>query len=784
MKKIINNPGALRPMTAAIVAAIASFAVSAFAQTADSALPAVTVQGTRSVAEQHQLPVTTESVTASQAAETINAMNVEDILKYTPSILIRKRYIGDTNAPMATRTTGINASARSLIYADGILLSTLINNNNGNGSPQWFMVAPEEIERIDVMYGPFSAMYPGNSYGAVAAITTRMPKQFEASAKLNTATQHFSQYGTNDAYPATQANVNLGNRSGDLSWWFSVNHLDSFSPPVTYATINQSTAAPVGGAPVAAGAYADRNRTGGAIQVLGAGNLTHTLQDSAKIKLAYDFTPSLTAAYTLGYWQNKATANAQSYLTDASGARYYGGASGSVNIGGNAYSASTIAGQFSSNTVEQEHWMQSLSLRTKDQGPWNWEAIATNFYYGKDLTRTSTGLYPDAQTSGAGRIADAGGTGWSTLDLNGKWRGEGVAAMHNLSFGAHYDQYKLVNPTYNTLNWVSGGNGSLYSDSRGKTGTQALWAQDAWRLSPSVVATVGGRFEWWRAYDGYNFSTATNGTTFAVNQPEVKQSGLSPKLSVAWQANDLWTVTGSFGKALRFPTVGELYQNVQSGTVIVQANPFLKPERVLSGELALERNTENSKLRISLFEEHVSDALIAQTSTIAGIATPVSFTQNVDATRQRGIELVAQRNDVLIKGLEMTGSVTYVNAVITGNSGYVPTVAGATSVGKRTPYVPAWRAAMVATYRPDDRWAYTLAGRYSSRMYATVDNTDTNPATYQGFEGYFVADARVLFKIDKHWSAAAGIDNINNRQYFLYHPFPERTVFAELKYNY
>jgi iron complex outermembrane receptor protein len=784
----------MRPMAAAL---FTCFTASALAQSAgvisngsgnandntEASLPAVTVETSRSVAEQNQLPVTTASVTAAQIADTVNAMNVEDTLKYLPSVMIRKRYIGDTNAPMATRTTGINAGARTLIYADGILLSTLINNNNGNGSPQWFMVAPEEIARVDVMYGPFSAMYPGNSYGAVTEITTRMPKKFEASAKVSTASQNFNQYGKNDRYPASEVNINLGNRAGDLSWWFSANHLDSFSQPLTYLTIGQSAAA-AGGAPVVSGATADRNRLGGPIQILGAGSLTHTMQDTAKIKLAYDFSPTLTAAYTLGFWQNKANTNSQTYLSDASGAPYYGG-TGTVNIGGNAYDAGTIAGLFSSNTVEQEHWMQSLSLKTKNQGPWNWEAIATNFYYSKDITRTSSGAYPAAQQSGPGTISDAGGTGWSTLDLNGAWLPKGAASIHSVRFGAHVDEYTLKNPGYNTDDWVDGGEGPLTSDSLGKTRTEALWAQDAWRWTPDVVATIGGRFEWWSAFDGYNLSTGS-GTTFAVNQPDIAQSGFSPKLSVAWQANDLWSVTGSFGKALRFPTVGELYQNLQSGPIFLQANPFLKPERVLSGELALERDTDSSKLRVSLFEERVFDALIAQTSTIPGIASPVSFTQNIDSTRQRGVELVAQRNDVLVKGLELNGSVTYVNAIITGNSSYVApsSTPGATSVGKQTPYVPTWRATAVATYRPNDRWAYTLAGRYSSRMYATVDNTDVNTSTYQGFDAYFVADARMSYRVDKHWSVAAGVDNIANRQYFLFHPFPERTVFAELKYQY
>jgi iron complex outermembrane receptor protein len=778
MNKLIDNSGTLRLVIAAALACLAS---AAWSQTADKTLPPVEVQGTRSVAEKNQLPVTTESVTARQAADTVNVMTTEDVLKYLPNVLVRRRYIGDTQAPMSSRTTGINASARTLIVADGIWLSTYINNNNANGSPQWFMVAPEEIERVDVMYGPFSAMYPGNSYGAVTEITTRMPTRFEASARLSTASQSFSQYGISDHYPATQASATLGNRSGNLSWWFSANHLSSFSQPVTYLTVNQSATPPAAGAPAVVGAFADRNRTGGAIQVLGASNLTHTVQDTAKIKLAYDLSPSLTAAYTLGYWQNRADAGSVSWL-GSGGAPYFGGAAGKVNIAGNAYEAAAIGSLFSSATVAQEHWMQSVSLKSSAQGPWNWEAVASHFSFGKDVTRTSTGLYPAAQTGGPGRITDAGDTGWTNLDLKGSWRP--ASSAHVVSFGAHLDRYTLVNPTFNTSDWIAGGNGALFSDSRGKTQTEALWAQDVWKLAPTLFATIGGRYERWRAYDGSNFATDANGAAFVVNQPQVTDSGLSPKLSLTWQASSQWSATASLGKALRFPTVGELYQKVQTGATFTQANPFLKPESVRSGELALERNTSEGKLRISLFEERVSDALIAQTSTIAGVAVPVSFTQNVDRTRQRGIEVVAQKRDVLVRGLELGGSITFVDARILANSGYVPTSPGATSVAKRTPYVPDWRATLVATWRPDDQWAYTVAARYSGRLFATVENTDVNPATYQGFESYFVADARVHYQMDRHWSAALGVDNINNRSYFLFHPFPQRTVTAELKYSY
>lgn len=731
-----------------------------------------------------QFPASSASITTEQAAKTINVVNTEDALKYLPSVLVRKRYIGDTNAPLATRTTGVNGSARSLIFADGVLLSTLINNNNGNGSPQWFMVAPEEIARIDLMYGPYSAAYAGNSYGAVAEITTKMPDHFEASATIRGTTQSSDLYRSKDRDHAGQFNLFLGDRVGDFSWVISAEHLDSQSQPMSFGTMSQSAKVAAANLPVVSGAVATQNRTGGGIQVLGAGNFVHTIQDNVKLKMAYDFTPTLSAAYMIGFWQNQADAKAKTYLNVA-GSPYYGASTGNVNIGGYAYSASSIAGQFSSTNVEQQHLLQSLTIKTHDQDGFNGSLIASNMNYLQDQTRTSTGLYPIAQYGGAGRITDASGTGWTTLDLKGSWSApDGILAAHDVSFGAHEDWFKLDSPTYNTDDWISGGKGSLYSNSLGQTQTQALWLQDVWQLTPVLKATVGGRYEKWQATDGYNYSTASNGKGFAVNQPNVDKSGFSPKASLAWTINDLWTMTGSIGKALRFPTVGELYQSVQTGTTYTQPNPFLKPENVLSDELALERKTDDSKLRVSIFEERVSDALISQTSMIGGYATPVSFTQNVDKTRQRGIELVAQHDDVWISGLSLAGNVTYVNAEILANSRYVPTTAGATSVGKHTPYVPDWRATLVATYQFNRQWAFTLAGRYSGKQYATVDNTDINADTYQGFQSFFVMDARATYRFDRHWSAALGVDNLNNSQYFLYHPFPQRTLFGELKYTY
>ena len=91
-------------------------------------------------------------------------------------MLIRQRHIGDTQSPITSRTSGVGASARTLLYVDGILLSALIGNNNTSASPKWGLITPDAVARVDVLNGPFSAAFPGNSIGSVIAFATRMPE--------------------------------------------------------------------------------------------------------------------------------------------------------------------------------------------------------------------------------------------------------------------------------------------------------------------------------------------------------------------------------------------------------------------------------------------------------------------------------------------------------------------------------------------------------------------------------------------------------------------------------
>jgi iron complex outermembrane receptor protein len=704
----------------------------------------------------YDLPQTTATITADTIDQTINIMDTEDAIKYFPSLFVRKRNEGDTQPVLETRTWGVNSSARSLVYADDALISALIANNNTIGAPRWGLVAPEEIDRIDVLYGPFAAAYPGNSMGAVMLITTKMPETLEMTAKETAAYQNFSLYGTHKNYLTDQTSGSIGDKIDDFSWFLSANYQDSDSQPLIFVTNSRPPAG-------TSGTYLTLNKLGAVADVVGAGGILHTDMENVKLKLAYDFTPSVRLTYTFGFWANDATSQVQSYLTDANGNPTFGNVSG-----------------FASNNynLAEHHLSNSLALKTDTKGEWDGEIIFTDYDFLDDIQRSPTGVTATGEGfTTNGRIARLDGTGWDTIDAKAIWRpGGDTNSAHEISFEVHGDRYVLKNPTYNTTNWQGGSDSgqSVFSNGRGETQTLALWAQDAWTFAPGLKLTLGGRFEDWEALNGYNFSG-----TVGVNQPSRSANNFSPKASLSWQPASDWKVTGSFGQAYRYPTVSELYQIVSTGATYSVPNANLKPEMVLSEELAIEHELSRGNIRLSLFQENVSDALISQTAFLTG-ATPYSYVVNVNALRNRGIELAVKQNDVAIKGLELSGSATYVNSIITSDPNFVSTT-GTTATGKHAPYVPDWRATVEATYRPDEQWALTVAGRYSGKQYSTIDNTDSVSHVFGAFDSFLVFDTHVHYQITKNLALDAGIDNLNNDKYFLYHPFPQRTWFGDLK---
>ena len=708
--------------------------------------------------QQLTLPVTV-SITQRRAEETVNLVDAEDAVKYLPSVFLRKRNNGDTQATLATRVWGTSSSARSLIFADGVPLTALIANNNTVGGPRWGLVAPPEVERIDMMMGPFSAAYAGNSMGAVMEITTRLPRKLEVQIQQTQALQNFDLYGTKKSLLTSQTGASVGNRFGKLAIWASGNFQRSNSQPLTYIT---SASIPAG----TIGAYPERNKLDAAANVLGASGLLNTQMMNGKIKTAYDVTPTLRATYTIGLWRNDGNSGVQPYI-NASGQPTYAGQTGFAT------------GLYH---LDQRHTAHALTVRTDRRKSWDVELVGSTYRFDFDQQRMPASVSPSGTDFGqAGRVSTLDGTGWATLDLKGSWKPGGQISRHTLSSGLHYEHYTLKSTTFNTSDWQDGSSRTgVFTQGEGKTETKALWLQDVWYITPDVKLTVGGRYEDWRGYDGLNVRGGTR-----IEQPTVEGQKFSPKGLLTWNASGRWTYTAALGKAYRFATPAELYQLVSTGATFTSPNPDLKPDNVTSAELRVQRKFERASVQLSLFQDDVRDAIIAQFNTLAPGSTQLyQFLSNVDHVRARGAELAIGTSDVLLQGLAISGNVTFVDPRTVAMSGRASaTAAPDAAIGKQLPNIPKFRTTVSAMYRPNERLTYTLAGRYSTKLYTTLDNADVRYNTYQGFSDWFVMDTKVNYRVNGNWNASLGVDNLLDRKYFLFHPFPHRTFIAGLKYE-
>jgi iron complex outermembrane receptor protein len=688
-----------------------------------------------------------------------NVTGSADALKYAPNMMVRKRYIGDPNAVISGRNTGTLQSARSLVYADGLLLSNLMTNG-WNGAPRWGMVAPQEIGAVDILYGPYSALYPGNSLGTTVLIHTILPQRLMASV----STQFFSQdfhdaYGAGGHYNGHQASALLGDKQGRWSWLLEYSRLDNQGQPLQYAT------ASAGGNPASAvpvtGATADRNPNGSPRLVYGANSIEHTVQDQAKLKVGVDLSERVAALFTVGWWHNRAEDRTRSLIRDADGNLV---SSGVISAAGRTWTLP--ASGLAPTSAHDSHLLYGAELNGQLANDWHWTAVASHYDFLHSQAATASLAEPGTPVGGPGTIADMAGSGWDTFDL----RSSGpLGDRHRLYAGVHGDRYVLDTRVRNASDWLGDADGSPVSAFAGRTQTRAAYLQDVWSFAEAWTLTLGARLEQWRAYGGL-LGNASNTLRYADRQ----RTDFSPKAALTWDMAQDWELRLAYGKAVRYPTVAELFQGTISGSAIVNNNPALRPEIDQSTDLTLTRHLDNGHWRVSLYQDRIADSLYSQTDVT--VSPTVTSVQNIDRMRSRGIEAALSLTDVWTSGLDLSASLAFNDAKTLQDHQYP------LADGKYFPRIPKIRASVFADYRFAPQWDASLGTRHSGRQYGSLNNNDF-VNTYGAVSSFTVTDAKLRWKFAAGWTAALGVDNLTNERYWVYHPYAGRTWFGELRWE-
>lgn len=704
----------------------------------------------------------TRMVVTEDQIQEMNAPNSEDTLRYVPSVYVRKRFIGDRNAPLAIRGQSEFQTARNLVYADGLLLSNLLQTTF-NGSPRWFLVAPEEIVSTEVLYGPFSAAFPGNSLNGVVNLHTRMPEDLQVAAEGSYYLQKFEMYGTDDTFVGNKEFVSIGDRLGKFSYYAFFNRLENDAQPMSFLESTALTPATV--QPRVTGVHADKNPRGLDRFVFGSSGPTHTTAETGKIKLAYDLSDDVRVWGLVGYAHSYDEREApENYLRNAAGAKVW---TGTVQFNGSRFTVNPAV--FNIEDRDRSDIQYGFGVDADLGHDWAVEAVGSWLDVIHDERRGSNRNPEDPGYTAAGRVDHFGDTGWRTADL--KVGTNRLLDVKGLGFfaGYHFDEYFLEFKQFNSVDWSEGARTAMINANGGKTTEHAAFAQFDWEFVSHWTATLGARAEWWNAEDGF----LSDGVRKAEH-PDRHDGEVSPKFALTWRPDDDWTAKVALARAVRNPVVAELFQGrVDPATgAISSSDPNLAAEDSFSKLIEIERAFEGGRARLSFFEDDVEDAIFTQQGIVG--ATVITSFQNITRVRTRGIEVGFESRGLLLDDLDLEASATYMDAPILEDKPN-PSVEG-----NRFPRIPEWRASLLATYHVTDAWNVSLGGRYSGQKYGDLDNDDTNGRTWGGQSEFLLFDAKTSYQVVDQARISFGVENLLNEDYFSFHPMPQRTFYLDV----
>lgn len=692
--------------------------------------------------------------------EGINALNVEDLMKYAPNFFVRKRFAGDDNAVVALRGANTIQSARTIVMVDGFVVSNFLGNR-WDYPPKWNVVGPAEVRQFDIVYGPYSARHGGNSMGGVISITTEKPKETSGYATAQAVAMPYREYGFDRTFAgySLEGGFNWTQQDGPWSARASFRHFRNTGQSMSYSLLTPASG--LDGATPVTGAFDDPRL---ANPVFGATSPVDVAQEQARLRVGYE-TPSGWQIDALGmvWFSRQDLTGARSWLVDATtAAPVY---QGKVSYKGRVWKA---AGLTMSRTTRTEALVGLKSGGTL--AGWDVALNISRYWIAKQDNRTSKD-YLSGIGNSAGTQSLARSPGWYTGDLTV----ERQSGAQRLAFGANANLYTTSADTFTTAAWRDAAHPTFNSATFGKTSLWAIWAEDAVELGNDWLLTGGLRYDRWRAFDG-GIAKAYTGLRKDDRHPTRSDDSISPKLSIQGNlATDL-DIQLSLGTAKRFPTVGELFQgrfdDLTQSLDLQSFDPNLRAERSQDANLILRYSSGKVRVTGSSFYQRIKDAIYSF-SGLNQFGIVVSSYKNVDRVRQYGFELILEATGIL-SGLDLDANISWTRATTVRN------VANPAAEGVQFPRIPTWRSNGNLRYRLADPLSLSLGWRVASRPNSDLFGQQRGDA-YGFHSEHFTVDTRLSWDITRSQQLSAGVDNLFNDKAYVAHPLPQRTFVVDLK---
>lgn len=577
-------------LTAAVLVSMLHGGELAFAEEALPlyTLDAVVVTATRTENDVKNVPASTQIITSSDIKKS-GATNVQDAITDFANITMTKKVRGGGHEIIVR---GMSTD-KSLIMVNGHRVANEADGSGLGNANALDRINVDNIEKIEIVKGPSSALYGSEAMGGVINIITKSSKEAEVRTGLVNSSEDFTNWWHLDSgeigkFSATlDMRFNKIRRDGDDTDFLT----DSFGTAQTY-NFNANYH------------FNDHNYLNFYVdhytQNLKRDLYTHK-RDNIKVNFPEKMRPMGQASMTGEGSMEDALANYH-YKQQTYGLSWNG------KTARNDWQIQTYLSKFDWESDIRYSGMQFKGHVPAGLSPMTgrmWDSIFKGFMVG------DSGEYKNDVNVNSNKIFVIEGRNSTKINDN-----------HRITYGAEYIKNTVKGTNFGDDNQFGvthigsvSKNGVTKEISEKEIDTYAAYLQDEinygkWFIVPAI------------RYDHHeNFGSHT-----------------SPKLGLTYKANDTFRVKANYGKGFKAPTIQNLYCKLvthmgQAGIITVNPNANLRPETSNSWDVGVEK--EWGKIYTSLV---YFDTKLENMITTEKIVDKIYRCINVGNVRVKGIE--------------------------------------------------------------------------------------------------------------------------------------------------
>lgn len=713
-------------------------------------LQEVTVTATRTEQEIDKAPASV-TVLKQDTIEKRHAPTLDEALRNEVGVHVLK-FRGPVDNHTTTIMRGFQGQQRTLLMLDGIPLNSVIT-----GSVPWSELPVDEVERIELVRGPFSSLYGGYALGGVINNILMTPEEETARARVG-----YGSFGTSN-YHVMYGNHVLSDR---LSFLVALDRWQTDGYVVSTVERPRGNTAASGSDTVVTGFRRTSDVTGQQVlYTVGDTGEQKFDRDYVTTKVSYDLTPKSKISFTglYGEWSlDQPTYH--TYLRDSNGMPVI---SGALNIEGNRV---TLAeSNFFPITREDNAGMYAVKYNVEISPA---ISLKAQVGYSEQFNQeTEYRALPAALGLGSAR--------WTTRDressgVHAEVTGDvEIGERHLLTAGIYYQAaegtQKIPVIFDRRVPEVIG----LASTSGGKQQTQAVYLQDQYTVLDNLDIFLGVRYDHWSNTGGFQQLAPDPRTQFA----DRSQTSVNPKLSVVYSPLAATTLRASVGTAFRPPTLDELYVNSSHGGTQTIGNPNLEPEKVTAWELGfVQQFPTNTRVGATYYQNKMEDWIYRRVISAPADPLRVQVLENAAEGESNGIELdVTQR---ITSYLDVFANATWMDATIT-RSATQPQL-----VGKTITQIPDYMYNVgLALHAAAYKGSLTL--RKVGDAFSREDNLDNHNGVRGGIDPYTTLDGKIIYTGWDKISLSLAVNNLLDERYYQsFGRSAGRSVFGELILNF